>query len=364
MKEKFLPICFFTTICVLSIFHEINKDNIFSEFENKKLSQKPVLKTSDLISGEYFKKYEEYYNDQFPLRNQLISIKGLSEELLKKIENNDIIYGKDNFLFSKLFTTDEERINNNISAINKFIETNKINTTTMIVPSSYYIYDNKLPMFTPTVNDGDLIRKINNMILGESVDVIEAFKESNKLLYFKTDHHWTIDGAYIAYEEYCKVNNLEPIKLEYINKIEVPDFMGTHFSKSKKFNQSSDILKYYDIPVEYLKIGDKTHPNIFNQDTINKVDKYAGFIYGNNPISIIKSKYNSNGKKLLVIKDSYANSFVPFLSYNYEEVHIIDLRYYSGSLSEYISSIDISDCLILYNLINFIQDTNIIKMKL
>ena len=87
------------------------------------------------------------------------------------------------------------------------------------------------------------------------------------------------------------------------------------------------------------------------------------FLNGNNPITIIKNSELKNGKKLLVIKDSFANSLVPFLTQNYEEIHVIDLRSFSSKISEYIKENAFDNILILYNFINLSTDNSIIKLK-
>ena len=91
-------------------------------------------------------------------------------------------------------------------------------------------------------------------------------------------------------------------------------------------------------------------------------DKYAAFLRGNNGYTVIRSgvrtvEEGQEPSRILIIKDSYANSFAPFLLYNYDEVHIVDLRYLAGSLSQLINEI-----LLMYNFSNLVTDTNLYKL--
>ena len=70
----------------------------------------------------------------------------------------------------------------------------------------------------------------------------------------------------------------------------------------------------------------------------------------------------NKGRNVLVIKDSFANSFAPFLTQNYENIYMIDLRYYNGDLKAYLQEHNITDVLVLYNISNFISDRNIYKL--
>ena len=95
---------------------------------------------------------------------------------------------------------------------------------------------------------------------------------------------------------------------------------------------------------------------------INQKDKYSMFINGNHPLTIVKSSIK-NGKKLIVFKDSYAHNFIPFLAMNFEEIHLIDLRYFNMNPYEYIREHDFDRALFLYNLSTFGTDSTFVKLK-
>ena len=92
-------------------------------------------------------------------------------------------------------------------------------------------------------------------------------------------------------------------------------------------------------------------------------DKYSLFLNNNNPIIKIKNNDINDGSKILILKDSYANCFVPFLTEHYEEIHVIDARYYRGSMSDYLKENNIDNTLFLYNMNTIDTDTGIYIVK-
>ena len=154
-------------------------------------------------------------------------------------------------------------------------------------------------------------------------------------------------------------------KYKFKKEIVSTDFLGTFDSKAQVFNQEKDIIEAYksneneDVEGDYDGV---IYNSIFNEDYLNKKDKYSYFLNGNSAKVVIKTKVK-NGKKLLVIKDSYAHALAQFLCQNYEEIHFIDPRYYKLSISDYIKENDITDIVFLYNVSNIVTDVNIRTIK-
>ena len=173
-------------------------------------------------------------------------------------------------------------------------------------------------------------------------------------------------GAYLAYTKLCETANLEAEKLSnFEQKTVSEEFLGTFDSKAQILNQEKDKIEIYVNPknldlksVEYDK---ETTQSIFNEEYLEKKDKYSYFLNGNNAKVVVKTKVE-NGKKLLVIKDSYAHIMAPFLCQNYEEIHFIDPRYYKASITEYAVQNEITDILFLYNVSNLITDLGILSI--
>ena len=366
MKRRYLLYCFTAIIYIVTIISFIDKDKIFSEFENRNLKTNVRFSINKFVNGSFQEEYEEYINDQFPLRNQWISIKSLNEYLLGKIENNGIIYGENKWLFEKFTSLNKIKLSNNINAINQFSKKYDKSVSVMIVPNSYEIYNEDLPRGLYQIEQEKIIKDLySNLIYSNNINLLDKFKnEKNNYIYYKTDHHWTTYGAYLAYCSFIESIGMKPINLNYYNSNEINGFYGSYFSKAKPFNISSDIIKYYDFEdLEMNILGEVVYNSIYDFSKINSRDKYSMFIRGNNALTIINNKNLKNGKKILVIKDSFANSLVPFLTQNFEEVHIIDLRSFNIKISNYMEENDFDNILVLYNFINLATDSDIIKIK-
>lgn len=368
MKKNPLLYVFIGVLFLLTILDLLSPEKTFSELENRNLAPKVKFTFAGAINGTFTKKYEEYINDQFIGRDLWIDLKSRSEYVLGKIENNDVIYGKDNYLFDKFDVLDKDRLNTNINALDIFINNAKAvnsDVSLMIVPSSYQVYKEKLPEGAPLIDQEKEIEYIYSKLEnGTEIDVLSLFnKNKEEGLYYKTDHHWNINGVYLAYKKYIETIGDEIIDLKSLKENTVEDFYGTFFSKAKPFKGEPDALTYYDIPNIEMSIGDEKFHSLYDLSYLNVRDKYSIYLRGNNPLTIIKNKELKNGKKLLVIKDSFANSMVPFLTQNYEEIHVVDLRAFMLNLSDYIKKEKFDNILVLYNFMNFAKDTNLIKFK-
>lgn len=366
MKKNYLLYYFVIAIILFTMIGLISSDKEFSELENRKLKTSVTFSIKKFFDGVFQKDYESYINDQFPLRDNWISLKSINEYILGKIENNGIIYGSNGELFEKFDSLDEEKFKNNINAIKKFADNYYDKVSLMIIPSSYEIYKENLPIGSPIILQEELINKIYNFsTFSNNIDVMkELLDNKNNYIYYKTDHHWTTYGSYLAYCKFIDSINGNKVNLKDFKEVELPNFYGTYYSKAKPFNIEPDVMTYYDFNNLTMEIvGDKIYDSIYDYSKGTLKDKYSLFLYGNNPLTIIKNKDIKNNKKILVIKDSFGNSLVPFLTQNYEEVHVIDLRYFSSKLSNYLAENNFEDILIVYNFINLATDNNILRLK-
>ncbi len=365
MKKNYLLITFIVVLIGATVLDITTKDREFSDVENRKLNQKVKFSVEGFLDGSFQQGYEKYVNDQFIQRDMWIDIKARGEFLLGKIENNGIILGKDKYLFDKFTKVDEKRVSNNIEALNLFVEKNDERVSVMIVPNSYEIYKENLPIASPVINQEIAIDKIYDSINNtNNVKVFDMLKNNKEdYIYYKTDHHWTTYGAYLAYTEYIKSIGETPVSLEEIQGIELDEFYGTYYSKAKPFNVPGDILTYYDMPNRTMMINNEEFQSMYDLSKKDIRDKYALFLNGNNGLTIIKNKEINNNKKLLVIKDSFANSFTPFLTANFEEIHLVDLRHYQQFMSAYTEQNEFDEILVLYNYQNFATDINLLKFK-
>lgn len=370
LKNYPILLLFFGFILIFSAIDILTADKDFSEYENKYLQTKPKLSIESLVSNEYSYKYEKYINEQFILRNKWIDLKSRIEFYLGKTENNGIVYGKSNYMFDKLQKVDEKQLDKNVDNIIKFLENYQDkNINFALAPSSYEILKDKLPYGLKLYNQRDMINSVYQRLednKAKTIDLVSALEShKDEYIYYKTDHHWTSLGAYYVYVEFMKSLGKDYVDINNLKANEIEGFLGTYFSKAKKFNSEFDKITYYDINIDIMIIKDKAYADIYDFEKFHTRDKYGAFLYGNNDLTIISNKSSVDKKdksRILIFKDSYGNSFVPFLTYNYDEVFVVDLRFNSEKVSEIMSKYEFDDILVMYSAYNFIEDSNLVKL--
>nr|WP_302597680.1 DHHW family protein [uncultured Cellulosilyticum sp.] len=358
-------------ILAFSVTSLLLPEKQFSNLENRFLQPMPHFTLESFISGTYTTNFEKAMNDQFPLRDNWISLKSRSELLLGKRENNGIIYGANHYLFKRFDTFNHENLGKNARAIATFT-TKHPNTPIyfMLIPDSYTLHSEFLPSHIIKVDQNKCInyiyKYISNTCNINPVNIIPALlRHHDDYIYYRTDHHWTNLGAYLAsYNFICTTGNLPlfPNPLENTCK-EVTGFYGTYFNESKFMNIQPDTIKYVEPNVSVF-IDGKPYPGLYDESKWSSSNKYAAFLWGNNGLTtIINNDLPEKGRRLLLIKDSFGNSAAPYLAYNYRQIDIIDLRSITFSLSDYLLEHDFDDILIMYNLTTFNNDRNISKIN-
>lgn len=349
------------------------KDRSFSENENRYLEERPQISLSNIENTDFQKSLENFISDQIPEREKLITLRSVAKELMGIKDIEGAYIGKDGYYLEKITNEDvsEEQLKNNIRYINTFFNKNKeLKSYVMLIPGSGNILTDKLPKYAD-VYDYNYYEKIaekeftnnadNNTQIVNTYDALK--KLSKDYIYYKTDHHWTTKGAFIAYNEFCKAAGIEGEPYENLGIKNVTDkFYGTLYSKvldKKKKGDSIEIAE--NIPRCNVMINGKKS-EIYHIDKLKEKDKYQVFFGGNYGVVSIENNEANNDKNLLIIKDSYANSFTPFLLKDYKTITIVDYRYFSGNLQSIVQSNNITDVLVLYEMSNFMKDKNLVKM--
>lgn len=408
MKELLkYPMVWIFTLFILGflVVDLILPDKLYSEFENTKLQQKPELTVEGFFDSTYGTKYETYINEQFPARDQWITLKAMAEIALGKLENNNVIYGKDDYLFEKLQIIPEPnasagsnvanqmQIDRNQRFMDEFFQMYDLPITFALAPNSYAVMTDKLPSGTDLPDQEVMIPEIYERFTKDEdltyLNFLDTLREhQDEYIYYRTDHHWTTLGAYYAYVDYCESKGFTPVSLDELKANEVPNFYGTYYNKCKKPGQEADSITWYDIPVDSFQFtGDVNREAMLEQGTVTEWkgvpmlsvdgmyqleqfethDKYAAFTWGNNGLTQIVSGHNreesEEPSRLLLIKDSFANSMVPFLTYHYDEIWIMDLRSTPVNMKTMLSENEFTDIFVLYNFSTFLTDTDIARLR-
>ena len=376
MKTKhnhILVVSFLIIIFAVFLSNIFSPDKDFSANENRYLSAKPKFSFDKLLNGKYTSDMEKYIDDQFIFRENFITAKSTIEQLFPRRDINGVYLGSDNYLIEKCLEKDFNytQLDKNIGLINAFASNNNyLNINMLVVPTSSLIMSDKLPNDAPVFDQQKVFDNLEKKLASLNyIDISKTLLEHNKeYIYYKSDHHWTTYGAYYAYLEYCKNLGIQSTSYENYNIENVTkSFKGTYYSKVLLDNiyDQIDIFKPKDTtPYKVYYNNSKTiTDSVFNYDKLEEKDQYQIFFGGNYAELKIEHDNKTTDRNLLVIKDSYANSFIPLIIHDYHKICMIDLRYYNGNLNEYMKENDITDVLFLYGIKDLSNDNVFNKLK-
>lgn len=360
MRNKVISILFCLLLAAGIGISAVLPDRYYSENEKRTLKQLPKISADDIGSGKFGDEIEQYLSDQFPGRDGWVTIKTIADRVSGKTEIGGVYFADDGYLIEAHKSLPSKQAKINISSFKKLsdaLSEENISLRIMLVPTASYILTEKLPAFAPYANQHAVIEYAKSQGL-DIVDVTDALSEHDtEYIYYKTDHHWTSLGAYYAYAAWVQSKGETPASItEWTRRELCDDFRGTTYSKvNYPFAPYDTIDAYFKLEkhkVDYNG-GDYVTDSIYEEKYLSGSDKYAVFLNSNQ--SAVKISGSGSGK-LLLIKDSYANCFAQFVLEDYEETHMIDMRFFKGDVSEYIRENSITEVLVLYNIPNFCSD--------
>ncbi|MDE6724335.1 MAG: hypothetical protein K2J79_01910 [Ruminiclostridium sp.] len=187
----------------------------------------------------------------------------------------------------------------------------------------------------------------------KSVNCYDVIKEHiDEYLYFRTDHHWTSDGAYYAAEQFAKAAGVPFKELNDTNyeKKVIEGFVGSLYGSTGDANllNDPDDFVYYvpnnDFKCYYYDIAynlDGRYPFFIEQEPRNAFGTFMG---ADKKIVRVETDVKNN-RKLMVIKDSYGNVEIPFYMNSFEEIYVTDVRFFDLNAINFIKEQGITDVL-------------------
>ena len=347
MKKRFfitaVTIYFLVTICFgagLFLFPQ----RAYSENENRMLTTLPSIKLSSVFDKSLFKSLDKFSTDQFPYRDLFLKANAIYDLSLARLESGSVMLG-DSALIKRLEYTDTSEAKKSLDGINRLINIAKDN-------------GNEAIFICPPIASAVLIDRCPSLYKNESTDKATAFIKNEcdevifiadllrkkalegEYVYYKTDHHWTSLGAYYAYSEIGKVLGYTPYEKEDFEVEAFTDkFLGTSYTASLIPIDYSDEITAFRFPFDSeITVKDMLTGEIlglYDTKKLSTASKYDVFLGGNRAYVEIK-----NGEKpdLIIVKDSFANSIVPFLSRHYN-ITLIDPRYVREDVYKLISTV-------------------------
>ena len=378
-QSVYLNTIFLLLIFGFTIANVIRPQKERSETENRLLARRPALTWDRLISGEFAKDYESYLSDQFILRDNWITLRTGIERAQLKQEISDVYFGADNYLIEKhtgVFSQDTAQ--QNIVRLGTFFQDmaqrlGAEHVSCIVVPNAVKVLPEKLPPFADPYDQELYLDQIQAAlpegVWFDSLDVLKELhaKDSLRQLYYRTDHHWTTEAAFEVCAAWAMKKGLGSMSADQFIVTTVTDsFEGTIASKLGIAGKADSIQRWDPVlPYDYYLVfnrSDDIRNSMYQEPFLLTKDKYAYFYGGNCGLIEIKMPDSQTGRRLLLIKDSYAHCFAPFTCGLFDEVDLLDPRYYNASIRELIESKSYTDVLFLFNASGFAGETAIAKL--
>lgn len=386
MKAKYIWLlnsCLFVIVLIVGgvAFWTLPQQSI-SEDEKRELKARPVATSESVFSGRYEKDFEEYYNDHFPLRdrwiefaNVLNTFKGQQDQEFRVINTqsppvntgaiaaaqNEVVTGDENEEAEEEALAAEFTKVRGVVVVDGRVVQNFGGSKATITPFANLVNDYRaaldgVKMYTlaiPAGSDYYLPKQVTggakkekesidlfNSMVDPSIINVPAYdelaKHKKEYIAFRTDHHWTGLGAYYAYVAFARSAGFEPLRLDEMEHIKADKtFLGSLFSytKDQALKKNPDLLEYYKIPNSYKVTIHKGKAQTAGDLYVSWSNNYGLFLGGDHPLTHIHAD-NGSGRKILMIKDSFGNALAPYLAAHYDDVYVVDYRYFKKSLGK------------------------------
>ena len=344
----------------------------FSENENRTLAVFPEVSFDSFRNEKLMTGIEKWFADRFYGREQWIRLRNGAERAIGKTDINGV-YTADNRMMQIWKGFDETFMSKNLKAMNKFsAKYPDKQMYFLLAPTSQEVYAGLFPASAPIGSQSELLEYCREELdTVQMINVIPSMKlHKDDYIYYRTDHPWTSYGAYIAYYDAVNAMGFNPAELGEFDIEHASDsFRGTLFSKTLDESVTPDIIDYYHFKTDRgikLTINSgtsvDTYDSLYFRDYLDVKDKYSSFLGPNTPFMSIET--GADGPKLLMFKDSYAHSMIPFLTAHFSRIDVLDMRQINDGYSRYVNVDDYDAVMFLYNAITFSEGTEIRKLNM
>ena len=364
LLDKITIIVLSVVVLAFSVLSIVVPDKELSDKENRALEKLPKLTSDSLFSGDYTSKLGVYFADQFAFRDAFVGVKAYAELFQLKKENNGVVYTKEALI--PYPANDTSMLSRNIQSIEEFAKNNELSVTVAPLPRTADVFSEYLPSSYPLDNDLLVWSKLRSEASQNNfnmVDLYDLLCRSNA--YYRTDHHYTTDGAYLTYKALADSLGYFPFAKEFFDvQCVSKDFEGTSMRSSGFYLYDRDTINLYryDGDADYTVIADNKEIDLYDFTKLEQTDKYAVFLGGNHARVDI-TKNGEYREKLLIIRDSFADSLVPFLALHFD-ITLVDLRYFTNNVAALCKDESIDKVLVLANVDELCSSKNFERLRL
>lgn len=375
-----------------------------SPLEFRSLADHPIIGKSasqlsgELVKGELSSNVDSFLEDHFPARSFFIALNSYYLRLTGRNANQPVIWGRNGRLFDEPLPGESEQFEKNKAKLKEFCDANGLDSYVVIVPSAAIVCTQDAPPVFPDYYDGvyvDSLKGDGSVFVIEPDRSVEGYpgpfgsgdftcvpdiaslfsaQDDPGSLFYKTDHHWTMDGAYLCYSRLCDKLGIEPVPKESFT-VDEYEFYGSFYREAGMWLTKPDTLEVWRSPAldamnVTIGVGERavTHSGVYDESKLaeGEVDKYAAYLWSNNGLTVIENP-DGNGETLLLVKDSYGNSIAPLFALNYSRIVMLDTRYYRDPQlpmpSELVSEYGITKLMVVFGTESIITDSGLAFLR-
>ena len=364
MKQyKLFALAFLTLLLLPAAWLLFGPQREFSENENRYLAQAPELRAESFRKGEAQSELETWMADQFPGRDLLTGAATAVKKAAGYRQIGGAYLGKDGY-YPEAHEPESFSLTKYRRNLGYLAETAKqagVPATALLIPCAASARPELLPAGGLSY-DPELALQVAREVMPEVglPDLTAALRAAgDEQLFYRTDHHWTAAGAAAGYACLTGGNgNRAPERTVFCE-----DFYGTTWSKTLDPFAKPDRVELFSLPKGVTATADGEPIPVYDLTAKDRKDKYTVYLGGNHGLVTLTGGC-SNGKTLLVLKDSFANCLAPLLTADYETVILVDLRYYAGSVRSLIARTGPDELLFVYEMSGVASGDDIVKLLL
>ena len=335
--------------------------------ENRPLAELPTLTWDSLLSGQFAADFEVYLSDNVGFRSVFTSLGSRIEKLrgiatrakdqVINLSNGSTLALVDGKIMEVFHESPAVR-DSYVAAINgvRGVLPEDTSMYLLLIPTQIEFDTSSYASLADSQKD--TIDAVYGALEGVTgVNVYDRLSEhADEYIYFRTDHHWTQRGAYYGYAALMEATGEEALPLSEMKHESVSGFLGYLYNQANvpEYSEFADDIEYftfgknYDVWASIMENGEPVEygAKVYYTSEYGGVANYGIFMGGDHSFSRVTTDVN-NGKTALVIKDSYANALLPFLTAHYETVLVIDPRDYYGTVADVVSEYDVDDVIVV-----------------
>ena len=359
-KNEIITISFVIMLFVFFIANIVKKDEDISKTERRKLAQFPNITVENVANGKTSKELEKYTVDQFIFRDYFRSVKAIWSDYIFMQKDNNGLFLKDGNIYKIEYPLNENNVEKSANKIkyicDKYLNKN-MNVYYSIIPDKNYYLDNDYLK----IDVRDMQKIMQKTLLNiEYIDITGSLKLQD---YYKTDLHWkqeNLTEVVNVLENKMNMKNGEASEYEIQ---EIGNFYGTYYGQLGRKVEPDKINILTNNIIKKAKVYNyesEMTEEVYNMQKLkNSADKYDVFLSGATPLITIENPEKTNGKELILFRDSFGSSIAPLLIDNYQKITLIDLRYMSNSVLEQYINFKNQDVLFLYS--TLILNQNVLR---